>query len=530
MNQTLRLSSLSLVSCLGISVMLISPALAQVNGPGPSPSSAFDIVLNLPGDEAVITGAIVGESIGGTPGQTTQLNVSDGGEVGGGFFANSGGEVNIVGGILGGRFFANSGSEVNISGGFVDLGFDAASESVVNISGGTVSSSFIALSGSEVNISGGTVGNRFEAQAGSDVELIGGEFRLNGADFTGSAISLADEDVFTGTLADGSSFLFSTCNGDDLIDVTLTVAPLPPLDLNPIVINAPVVSGPSGLRTGQTLTLQAGGSLRDNFAVVNATLNVEAGIVGDETQVFDSVVNINGGTIGDSISVFSSSEVSISGGTVGNGFNALPGSEVNISGGTVGRSFNASSGSVVNISGGDVGSSFRALPGSEVNISGGNLGGNFNASSGSEVNIRGGTQDNNFDVFGGGTLNIFGSEFFIDGVELTEVLLGQAAIITDRNVTLSGVLADGEPFSFDLNSILLADSDFFDPDATLTVTLTAPFLLGDVNMDGVVDFFDIAPFIELLSSQTFQAEADIDGNGVVDFFDIQPFIDILSGQ
>ena len=52
--------------------------------------------------------------------------------------------------------------------------------------------------------------------------------------------------------------------------------------------------------------------------------------------------------------------------------------------------------------------------------------------------------------------------------------------------------------------------------------------LGDVNMDGVVNFFDIAPFIELLSAQTFKAEADIDSNGVVDFFDIAPFILILS--
>jgi len=53
-------------------------------------------------------------------------------------------------------------------------------------------------------------------------------------------------------------------------------------------------------------------------------------------------------------------------------------------------------------------------------------------------------------------------------------------------------------------------------------------LLGDVNMDGVVDFFDIQPFIAVLSAQTFQAEADIDGDGDVDFFDIAPFIAILN--
>ena len=56
------------------------------------------------------------------------------------------------------------------------------------------------------------------------------------------------------------------------------------------------------------------------------------------------------------------------------------------------------------------------------------------------------------------------------------------------------------------------------------------FLLGDANQDGVVNFLDIQPFIDLLASQQFLAEADIDGNGVVNFLDIQPFIDLLASQ
>ena len=53
---------------------------------------------------------------------------------------------------------------------------------------------------------------------------------------------------------------------------------------------------------------------------------------------------------------------------------------------------------------------------------------------------------------------------------------------------------------------------------------------GDVDGSGEVDFFDIQPFIDVLSTpMAFQAEADVDCNGVVDFFDIQPFIDMLSG-
>ena len=72
-----------------------------------------------------------------------------------------------------------------------------------------------------------------------------------------------------------------------------------------------------------------------------------------------------------------------------------------------------------------------------------------------------------------------------------------------------------------------SDSIFFD---NLSIRVTENRLLGDVNLDDVVNFLDIAPFIALLSSATFQFEADIDGNGDVDFLDIAPFIAILAGQ
>ncbi len=63
------------------------------------------------------------------------------------------------------------------------------------------------------------------------------------------------------------------------------------------------------------------------------------------------------------------------------------------------------------------------------------------------------------------------------------------------------------------------------PGAALT-----PFLLGDVDQDGTVDFADIAPFISLLQNGSFLDEADINGDGVVDFSDISPFIDLLTAQ
>ena len=75
MNQAFRFSSLSLSSGLltfaWVFTLLIPPATAQVNGPGTSPANLFDTVLNLPGDEFLIS-----DDIGGIAGQTTQLNLS----------------------------------------------------------------------------------------------------------------------------------------------------------------------------------------------------------------------------------------------------------------------------------------------------------------------------------------------------------------------------------------------------------------------------------------------------------------------
>ena len=274
MNQSLRVSLLSLVGCFGISAFLMSSSFAQVNGPGPSPSGDFDTVINLPGDEAIISDGF-GEEVGGIPGQTVQLNVSDGGALGAFFDAEAGGEVNISGGDVGSFLSANDGSEVNIS--------------------------------------GGTVGNALSANAGS-------------------------------------------------------------------------------------------------------------------------VVNISGGNLGN----------------------------------------------------------FRANPDSVVNL--------------------------------------IGRRFFLDGVELGALQEAQAFTITDRNVLLSGLLADGGQFSLPLNGFPTDVGFFFSADATFNVTLTNRVLVGDVNLDGDVNFLDIAPFIAILSSVTFQAEADVNGSGSVNFIDIFPFIGILSDQ
>ena len=83
------------------------------------------------------------------------------------------------------------------------------------------------------------------------------------------------------------------------------------------------------------------------------------------------------------------------------------------------------------------------------------------------------------------------------------------------SLTGDGVCAD----DFDL---------IYQADRLLLQFNSAGARLGDVNVDGFVDFLDISPFIGVLTSGDYQAEADIDKSGVVDFLDIGGFIALLS--
>ena len=83
------------------------------------------------------------------------------------------------------------------------------------------------------------------------------------------------------------------------------------------------------------------------------------------------------------------------------------------------------------------------------------------------------------------------------------------------------VFLDGEVAVADENG----ENDF-----TITVPDgVEPFVLrGDVNLDGMVNFLDIAPFISRLAEMENQPEADVNEDGVVNFLDISPFIGVLA--
>ena len=124
-------------------------------------------------------------------------------------------------------------------------------------------------------------------------------------------------------------------------------------------------------------------------------------------------------------------------------------------------------------------------------------------------------------------IDVVGDTLYVVGNSPTPTLTTIDVSVLSSPVVQTTVLPAGSnPLGVAATStnVVIADSN-------LGILVESLLLIGDVNLDGVVDFFDIGPFIGVLSGGGgFSPEADIDQNGVVDFFDIQPFIDILSGN
>jgi hypothetical protein len=419
--------------------------------------------------------------------------------------------ITVSGDAVAGGIYGYAGSEVNVEGGTLGDFSRVYSGSRFNISGGTIGSFLEVFSGGDLHILGGLVERGIEQHSGSSISLHGGEFLLNGLTVLGT-VPLTSTDVISATLTDGSTIALSQRIGDALRQVTFVPEPLPPIDLTPITVTTSI--GRTSLRTGQSLDLQPGGTLPSSFTSVSATLNVNGGSIGTALEIVDTTLNMTQGNIGSGFFALNESQVNIAGGTISSGFRIATGSTVSISGGSVGGtsddgvqvidgsvlnvtggqvgryvsvgSFGPSSGGIVNISGGTVADIlFSASYNSVVNISGGTLGQTFNASSGSEINISGGTSSPNFDANAGSNVNLLGKQFILNGVDITNTLTaGVPLTITQRNVTLSGILGDGLPFSFTLNSSGAYYTSVFSPNATLTVSLLAG---GDFDRDGDVD-------------------------------------------
>ena len=253
-----------------------------------------------------------------------------------------------------------------------------------------------------------------------------------------------------------------------------------------------------------------------------ATVNVLGGSIGLGVDLSDGVLNVQSGSValgaGSIATGFTNSNnmVQVSGGSVGGFFQLTNNTQLDVSGGQL-ESFGVFTGSSANITGGVVTRFPDIFASGVVNISGGNV-----------FSVR---------VFSGGEVNFFGTEFFLDNQPI-DLTLNETFVITDRNVTLSGILQDGSSIETSLNTtfggFFSANPDGAATGARVTVTLVPDLpplvVLGDVDMNGAVEFADIPPFIEVLASGEFQAEADVNLDEQVTFADIPGFIAILSAQ
>lgn len=338
-----------------LQVVSLPPAdtmpLTLVTGSGPSAGLRPGQTLTLRGDAtlpdyfAAVDATLTID--GGTVGKRLQV---------------AGSTVAITGGLVTERFDVFLDSEVVIAGGQVN-GLNAFRSSTVNITGGSVTgrtegtvrvsggivSNFIA-NASLIDIAGGLIGPSFNVNNGwlrisggtiapglkisaAQTTIAGGEFQVNGTSVNELTSGLNYTGVFTGTLADGSVFILSTLKNDRVTAgiTTLEQVGLPAADLTPMIVSSG--KGPDqGLRKGQELTLTGDATLRDYFAVVDATLNIEGGSVGRNLQVAGSTLNMSGGMVGEGLYIFTGSTLNFSGGEIGHGVIIQDGASVNIFG------------------------------------------------------------------------------------------------------------------------------------------------------------------------------------------------------
>lgn len=149
---------------------------------------------------------------------------------------------------------------------------------------------------------------------------------------------------------------------------------------------------------------------------------------------------------------------------------------------------------------------------------------------------------------GGGTRGIY--EFDQDGNLLQTILPADLPNVGDP---ASSIVPQGIAFDSSGNMTVVSwtggvyqfdgDGDFlgaYDPDPTIpsrpgkSRSMAFEFqnetdvLLGDVDLNGVVNFVDIAPFIQLLTTGEFQPQADLNRDQEVNLEDIAPFITALA--
>jgi len=304
----------------------------------------------------------------------------------------------------------------------------------------------------------------------------------------------------------------------------LLVASLPAVgqgvDLSNVVAGD-VINNTTPIPNGAVINLNggsiaAGTTFRATDFPNGFELNINAGFVGLDVEINNATINIAGGQVAlgasnlvEGVNNFSNT-IAVTGGEVGGFFQLRGNSTLEISGGRVESFGTLTSASatvtggtfifmdnngVLNLSGGDVGT-FRALPNSVVNLS--------------------------------------GTDFAIDGVPMTGLVLNTPFEVPNRNVTISGTLRDGSTFSNFLDSITPISQLNFGPFPTLADLEAVPGFasrsstinvilvpgIGDFDADRDVDADDIDFYNgNLDQSASFNSDLDLNNDGTITLVD-----------
>ncbi|MGP1308664.1 MAG: beta strand repeat-containing protein [Phycisphaerales bacterium] len=522
---------------------------------------------------------VVGVGLSDQTGTNSEANIFGG--LTGGFSVRSGGRVNLIDGVVFGSFNLVSGAVVNIAGGSVRTGTFLNTGSTLNISGGTFGlvgtlPALTAVGNSTINISAGAVGNRVLVMHGGEINISGGSVgndMVIDTDFPGGASGVPTALNLSGgsigenlEVRNGSGINISITGGSIGDNFSVETDPFR-VDPNVFDISGGFVGDNFSFSEFANLDvgtfIMSGGSFGNNFEIGGVTAHISGGNVGSGVLAgIGSIVTFSGeafpqfgggsadmilitpnanglatGVLADgsvyifageaSDTVFATIDTfavapSTNPGVLSSGaFNKglRPGETLTVNGtGELGRNF-AVVGATLNMENGSVGNGLEVAFG-EVNITGGAVGAGVDAFNGSTVNISGGAIGDDFDAMIGSTINLFGTSFLLDGVELTDLVFGEAFTITTRDVTLSGLLADGSAFEFDLNSTNAAGADFFSTGATITVSPAVDECEGDTNGDNLVNFTDLNTVLSSFGMQGAGLAGDVNGDDIINFQDL----------
>lgn len=434
-----------------------------------------------------------------------QLVVDDGGVVPDNFNASRVNRVVVEDGGTVGRNFESYRSQVTIEGGMVGDSMDVF-RGFLEVKGGVIGRALDALDDSLVILSAGTIGSEFDLRD-SRLTMTGGEI-AGGFRARGSEIQMFDGTTLSSSYYDSHVEI----DGGTHASISLTGGTLAATGGN---IQRMTLSDRRAASRGEITkaVISAGATVEEVSVLIGGILTIDGGatqqLINDsgEVEIFEgaiysvlsereSVIGIHGGTINQRLTLEDESTASISDGRLAI-ILVSDQSKLHMSGGELigsdplrnpgrirvereGRA-TVSGGSIPLIIvedqsqsavlGGDIGSVHVSQEG-KIDFEGGRLRDLFWVEHESVANVSGGDFQGNFRVDDSAELNLIGSQFILDGVDITASLdAREPLLILDRDVNLSGILKDGSAFSIELNDSQSRTGSLVSRDARLTVTL-----------------------------------------------------------